>query len=236
MPKFSILLPTHNRADVVGIAIQSALNQTEGDFELLIVGDGCSDGTAEVVSSFGDSRIKWFGLPKGPGFGYANRNIALREATGDLVAFLAHDDFWFPDHLERMAKHFQNPSIEFAYSRTLWARPDGMILPIVFNLQLEEHRTPFLNMEINYIAALNVVHRQTVFKEVGYWDDALPANADMDMWGRIIRHYGPASIAFESIPTALHFRANWRPVIGSGPQGIIWLNKWVQDGSRLPVG
>jgi glycosyltransferase involved in cell wall biosynthesis len=207
-PALTVLIPTHNRADVLPFAIRSVLAQTLEDFELFVVGDGCTDATAEVVADFDDTRIRWFDFPKAPYFGYANRNRALREARGERVAYLGHDDLWLPDHLELLAARFRDPEIEFAYSRLLFVYPDGTIRPLLMNLE-----DPALLARVlkgaEVFGPSCVLHRRDCLERYGYWREDLPEGADSELWARILRSSGRVP-AYCDRPTALHFLADWR--------------------------
>lgn len=223
-PLVSVLLPTHNRADVLPYAIEAVLGQTVQDIELLVVGDGCTDNTSEVVQSFRDQRIRWFDLPKAPHFGYANRNIALREARGSYIGFMAHDDLIIHDHFERCLDILEkDDSVEWVYTRPIWVTPDGTVIPVAYNLHNPDTFDLFMARQVNGIPASCVVHRRSCLEDYGYWNDALPACGDWDMWIRIIEGGGRQNFAFLSEPTCLHFRANWRTEKNAGPDELkIW--------------
>lgn len=200
-------MPTHNRADVIGYAIRSVLAQTESDFELLIVGDGCTDGTERVVASCGDARIRWFDFPKGPGYGYANRNRAMREARGEFIAFAAHDDLLLHDHLQLLGDTLERDSADWCYSRPLWVSPEGIVYPLSFDIGVESHRSYFLQQN-NAIPASCVVHRRGCYERHGFWPEDVKDSADWEFWKRIIG--GGAVFAYQPAATVLHFKAIWR--------------------------
>jgi hypothetical protein len=207
-PRFSVLLPTHNRADVLGYAIRSVLWQTEQDFELLVVADGCTDLTRDVVQGFADPRIRFFDLPKAPYFGYANRNIALRTAQGRYIAFAAHDDLLFPDHLTQMGALLDRTGADWGYSRPTWVSTDGVMVPFGTNLELSDELVAFCTRE-NTIPASCVVHTRSILGAVGYWPDDVPVAADWILWRRMlaVSERPPAVLP---VPTALHFSAMWK--------------------------
>jgi glycosyltransferase involved in cell wall biosynthesis len=177
MPRVSILLPTHNRADVLELALQSVLDQTEMDFELLVVADGCTDGTLPLVAGIGDPRIRLFDLPKAPAFGYANRNIALREASGEYIAFAAHDDLLLPDHLRLLIDCLDATGREWAYSRPLWVSSDGTIVPFATNLTNADELRDFMTVA-NTIPASCVVYRRSCLDRYGYGPEDVSSALD----------------------------------------------------------
>jgi hypothetical protein len=208
-PRVTVLLPTHNRADVLGYAIRSVLWQTENSFELLIVGDGCTDHTREVVAAFSDARIRWIDLPKAPLSGYANRNIALRQARGQYVVYGQHDDILLPDHIERLIATIEASDADWAYSRPLWVARDGAMLPFAINLCHRDELEYFLKVG-NHVPSTCVIHTRRALERVGYWPEDVPLQADWHCWRQIIMTSIKTNAGYCRTPTALHFHAAWK--------------------------
>jgi glycosyltransferase involved in cell wall biosynthesis len=208
-PRFSVLLPTHNRAHVLRCAIASVLAQTDGDFELLVVGDGCRDNTGEVVARFSDARIRWFDLPKAPHFGYANRNTVLRQARGAYIAYVTDDDLIFPDHLALLAATLEKSGAEWAYSRPLWVTDEGFVVPFASNLFNRDELEIFLTLR-NHIPSTCVMHRRSCLDKYGYWPEDVPSAGDWRYWITIIEGGARANFDYCPVPSVLHFNADWR--------------------------
>lgn len=99
----SVLMPTYNRADFIRESIDSVINQSYEDFEFVIVDDGSTDHTPDIIQSYSDLRIKYH-IIKHSGMVSHVRNVTLEKARGDYLAFLDSDDLWEPDHLENLLK------------------------------------------------------------------------------------------------------------------------------------
>ncbi len=209
LPFVSVVLPTHNSPRTLRLAIESVLGQTHTEFELLVVGDGCTDNTHEVVEVFQDDRVRWLDLPKAPGFGYANRNVALRQARGDLIAYLAHDDLWTRDHLELMIATIAERSVDFSYSRVLTVDDQGHLWPTTCNLE-GQRALEALTSDGLAIGIGSVVHTRDCLERFGYWDETGRPGGDHRLWFSFIRGLGPNGFAFVPTPTSLHFVADWR--------------------------
>ena len=111
----SVVLPSYNRAHILPRAIESILGQTYKDIELIIVDDGSSDNTAEVVGSFSDSRIVY--VRQENAGACAARNNGIAHARGDYIAFQDSDDIWHQDKLEKQLATLQNTGADIVFCR-----------------------------------------------------------------------------------------------------------------------
>ncbi|HOQ05879.1 MAG TPA: glycosyltransferase family A protein [Anaerohalosphaeraceae bacterium] len=124
MPRVSVIIPTYNRKVLVQEAVESVCRQTFRDFEILVIDDGSTDGTAQEIVAIKDNRIRYFRKENG-GVSSA-RNLGLREAKGAYIAFLDSDDLYVPDYLETMVSSLEKaPEYGVAYASVTMEHPDG---------------------------------------------------------------------------------------------------------------
>jgi glycosyltransferase involved in cell wall biosynthesis len=207
-PLVTIILPTYNRSNVLVYAMRSVLYQTYQNFELIVVGDGCTDDTGSVVQCFRDPRITWLDLPKGFGCGFGNRNLALEQARGELIAYQQHDDLWFPDHLALLVSAILRENAEVVYSRPIHVLQDGTVYQHPYDVRLPHYREMLLSGD-NRISSSNIMHRLSVVRDVGGWNGQLARRGDVEYWQRMLR--GGKRFCYVPVPTALCFAASIRP-------------------------
>ncbi len=126
----SIVTATYNRSEILTYTIKSVLDQTYTYWELLVVGDCCTDDTETVVQGFNDPRITFHNFEKNFGEQSGPNNYGMQHARGDYIAFLNHDDIWFKDHLEDLIESLQKNGSDLIYSWYYPAPIDHEITPI----------------------------------------------------------------------------------------------------------
>jgi glycosyltransferase involved in cell wall biosynthesis len=122
-PLVSIVLATYNRSRVLAHAIASVQRSSVTDWELIVVGDHCTDDSQAVVAAIGDPRITWINLAENAGEQSAPNNEGIRRARGRYLAFLNHDDLYFPDHLATSIACCEATGADLVWSPLLVALP-----------------------------------------------------------------------------------------------------------------
>lgn len=190
MQKVSVIIPTYNRAEKLHKSMESVLAQTYGDFELLIIDDGSTDSTAEVVSSFGDDRIRYVKMAQNVGASAA-RNEGVRLAEGDWIAFHDSDDFWRPDKLQKQMDYMErNPEYDVIYCSYLMHTDEEEIVVPNENWSGELEGDLFISLLArNSIGAPTMLIKKSVFEETGGFDTSFKSLEDWDLALRIaMRH------------------------------------------------
>src|SRR3954463_14136616 len=165
-PLVSVITATYNRSNVLRYAIESVLWQTLAEFEMLIVGDACTDDSADVVASFADPRLRWINLPENSGNQSIPNNAGLELARGKFIAYLGHDDLWLPHHLEILAAKLEESGADLAHS---WLE---VIAPPETGHRAISGIMPFDKYEPDIpIPPSSVMHRASLWREIGPWKD-----------------------------------------------------------------
>lgn len=228
---FTIAIPTHDRRDTVLLAARSALAQTRPAADVIVLCDGCTDGTVEALGELGDERLQVLDLPKLPGFAYAHRNVALERARGDAILWLADDDLLLPDHLERLGEVWDAGEADIVGTPGVIVQPDDRLEWFGADWGVPRFRAAMAAMNTNVMASVSV--RAELAREVGGWDGEQPRWADWELWRRCLAAGARAWATDE--PTVLHFRATGR--VQAWPERVRQNTAWwgrVSDPAALP--
>lgn len=199
-PRVSVIIPTYNWSSVLPYSIGSVLRQTMGDFELLVVGDGCTDDSEHVVAGIGDPRLRWINLPANTGHQSGPNNEGLRQARGELIAYLGHDDLWLPHHLQAHVIAIEASGADMTHSLLALVEADaGDVWAVPPWPEFGAWGPPSCT-----------VHRRSVTEALGGWLNYREVNVppDIDLWRRV----RGAGYRFTFVPrlTAIKFPASTR--------------------------
>jgi glycosyltransferase involved in cell wall biosynthesis len=190
LPRVSVIIPTHNRADFLRGALTSVLNQTYQDFETIVVDDASTDDTATVVASFNDERIRFLQHKANKG-GSASRNTGILASKCDYIAFLDDDDEWLPDKLRRQMEILvaSPPEVGGVYTGCLDVdKARGKVIR-----QRIPTKRGDLSRELlteNCIGGTSsMLLKKVCLQRVGLFDESLPRSQDYDLWIRISREF-----------------------------------------------
>jgi len=182
-PEVSVIIPTYNRRAMLLEAIDSVFAQTTEAFELIVIDDGSTDGTAEHLKRFGKS-IRIERIEHGGPAAARNRGVAL--AGAPLIAFLDSDDLWAPTKLERqLAFMHANPACAISQTDEIWIRNGRRVNPGMRHSKragdifIDSLRTCLISMSAT-------IMRTDLFRSRGGFDEVMTAAEDYDLWLRIL--------------------------------------------------
>lgn len=186
-PKISVVIPVFNGTNYLREAIDSVLSQTYKNYEIIVIDDGSTDGTWEIIQSYG-SCLRGFRKENG---GVASAlNCGIRNATGEYIAWLSHDDLFLPNKLERQVDFLkQFPQFKACYTDYYTVDENGKIL--------EEKETPWYpRLEAirilfgrAYINGSTMLIERKCFEKTGLFCERLKYTQDTEMWLRLCRYF-----------------------------------------------
>lgn len=187
-PKVSVIIPCYNGERFIKNTLESVLMQTYDNFEILFVDDGSTDKTKEVISSFSDSRLKYF-YQNNKGVSEA-RNYGIKLSSGEYIALLDTDDLWDAEKLESQVRRItEDKSSFFVYSNYCIIDENNAVTEEVKLGKVTDALRSLL-LKGNVIGPPSgVLVKREIFRKAGGFDPCLSVAADWDMWIRIASKY-----------------------------------------------
>ncbi|MFL5907144.1 MAG: glycosyltransferase family 2 protein [Solirubrobacterales bacterium] len=200
-PQVSVVLPTHNRSSMLRQALRCALDQEGVDLEVIVVDDGSTDDTPEVLERIEDERLRVIRHERPQGVSNA-RNAAIESATGEWIAFLDDDDLWAPGKLRAQLSECAEQSHSVCFSTVVHLAEGGSVQRIA-HVQGDRDmpRELLVNNPVGGPSAALI--RADVLERVGGFDVRLSAMADWDLWIRATRT-GTVGVADEPLVAYRH--------------------------------
>jgi len=189
-PLVSVIIPTFNRAWSISKAVDSVLEQDYPNIELIVVDDGSTDNTENILLSYSDSIHLIQQENKGVSMA---RNTGISAASGELIAFLDSDDYWYPEKISAQVDFFNaHPKAFICQTDEIWVKNGVRVHPKKHHKKLNGMIfTPSLGLCL--ISPSAVMIRKNLFDRVGVFDESLPACEDYELWLRVTSRY-PVSL------------------------------------------
>ena len=182
LPLVSVVIPTYNRAPMIGQALESVLSQSYRDFELIVVDDGSTDGTAVLLDRYQPALTVLSQPHRGVA---AARNAGISASSGKYIAFLDSDDFWLPAKLAVQVEFLKcSTGVEICQTNEIWMRNGRRVNPKL------KHRKPSgdvfrRSLDLCLISPSAVMMTRELFDSVGGFDESFVVCEDYDLWLRI---------------------------------------------------
>jgi len=200
--RISVIIPTYNHANYLKHAIDSVLDQTYPNIEIVIVDDGSTDNTDQVVAEYGDAVVCIKQNNQGLS---AARNTGIRAATGDYIALLDADDTWLPSYLVTVAACLDSdPDLGAVHSGFYFVDEHGDRLPQLGMDTVPDDQMYDRLLDGEFFIPSSVLTRRACFSSVGLFDEQLRASEDWDMWLRVAHDYRFAGISEPLVNYRIH--------------------------------
>ncbi len=203
-PLVTVIIATYNWSSVLWFAVSSVLDQDYRNIELLVIGDGCTDDSGDVVGAFDDPRVRWINLERNHGSQSIPNNTGLSLATGYYVAYLGHDDLWRPNHLSQLVAAAQRTKADIVSAVCLAKGPAGS------NLVRLTGGIPW-GRAGDWAPPSSVMHRRDATLVTGDWPDFREIEEPPDM--HFVRQFTRCGLKHVHVTnlSVVKFNASWRP-------------------------